>query len=340
MWTTKKPIELGEIKKILVIQFRPFGDVFITSALFEPLRKAFPKAKLCLLLMEPYLSAVEGHPFIDEFITIPRPKGVKYFTTRLQLFYRIWAMKFDVVIDVQNQSGTQQVVFFSGAKYRIGNHKGQFSFVYNYKVKVNSELYAAVHRLELLQPLGIVNPEVKYYMPIKDESRHYINEWLKGVGLHEKEFVIISPSSPVEWKKWSLNNYATTSDMINDEIGLPVVLLWAKNELSDCEKLINLTKNKPILAPQTNLNQALALLEKGKLLICNDGGLNHISCAVGIQTIALFGKLNPSNWSPASVFSHHHHLHNPDFPSDKDFTFGITPEEVMEKVRGNMKYEV
>jgi len=80
MWTTKKPIDTQIIKKILVIQLRPFGDVFITSALFEPLRKAFPNAKLCLLLMEPYLSAVEGHPFIDEFITIPRLKGFKYFT--------------------------------------------------------------------------------------------------------------------------------------------------------------------------------------------------------------------------------------------------------------------
>jgi len=332
MWTTKKPIDTQKIKKILVIQLRPFGDVFITSALFEPLRKAFPDAKLCLLLMEPYLSAVEGHPFIDEFITIPNHKGFKYYTTRLMIFLKIWSMRFDVVVDVQNQSGTQQVALFSGAKYRIGNHKGQFAFVFNYKGKVRSELYAAVHRLDLLQPLGIVNPEVKYYMPVKDESRLYINEWLNEVGLNNQEFVIVSPGSPVEWKKWSMENYAATCDLIYERLGLTAVLLWAKNELSDCEQIVEYAQNKPILAPQTNLNQALALLEKGILLLCNDGGINHISCAVGIQTIALFGVLNPSNWSPASVFTHHHHLYNPDFPSDRDIAFGITPDDVMAKV--------
>jgi len=48
MSTTKK-IDLKTITKILVIQLKPFGDVLLTTAYFETLKKKLPQAKLYYL---------------------------------------------------------------------------------------------------------------------------------------------------------------------------------------------------------------------------------------------------------------------------------------------------
>lgn len=333
MWTTKKPIKTHEIKKILVIQFRPFGDVFLTSAIFETIKKHFPDAKLYYLVKNPYQVTVLEHPFLDHIIPFSQEKGIKYFTNRIKLFKQIRDLKFDLIIDQQNNPGSQQLCLFSGAKYRIGYASGQFSFVYNYKVSKGPDRYTPCQRFDLLKPIGIDEEPWHFHYHIKQESQTYIDKWLQETGLENQDFIVFSPGSPVLKKKWRLSYYANLGDLIIKELGLKVVLLWAKNEYNDCQYVFEHMLNKPIMALETNLNQASALLKKAKILICNDGGINHISCATDTKTIAIFGNTNPAHWSPASVFPHHHHLFKENFPSDKDDSFGISPQDVLTKIK-------
>jgi ADP-heptose:LPS heptosyltransferase len=91
-------------------------------------------------------------------------------------------------------------------------------------------------------------------------------------------------------------------------------------------------ENKPIVALPTNFNEAAAVLKKCELLICNDGGLIHLSVAVGTPSLAIFGNTNPLNWSPNN-FVGHYHIFNENFDSSKDNSFGISPEMAFEKVK-------
>jgi ADP-heptose:LPS heptosyltransferase len=91
-------------------------------------------------------------------------------------------------------------------------------------------------------------------------------------------------------------------------------------------------KTTPIIAPPTDLGQAAALLERVRLLVCNDGGLNHLAVATETPTLAIFGATDPTVWSAASVFPHHRHLHDP-ASSPGDDTFGISAEDAFEEVR-------
>ena len=67
------------------------------------------------------------------------------------------------------------------------------------------------------------------------------------------------------------------------------------------------------------------------MLVCNDGGINHLSVTTKTLTLALFGITDPVAWSPASAFSHHHHLYVPgDWMDDR--TFGISAERVLARI--------
>jgi len=332
-----KPIDTSKIKKILIIQLQPFGDVFISTSITEAIKRHIPHAEIYYLAYKPYYNVLLNHPYIDHIIPVEKGTGFKYYINRVKTLYSINRLRFDLVIDLQNNPNTQIITFLSRAKYRVGWEYGQYAFLYNYKATKGKARYHGSQKFDMLLPLGIPEQPFKYYYHITEGSIQYINNWLSNVGLREQGFLMFSPGSPVVWKKWGLDHYSALGDLIWEEFRLPIVLLWAKSEYEDCCVICDNMTHKPIMAPETDLNQAMALLKQAKLLICNDGGLNHISCAIETKTIAIFGHTNPIHWSPTSVFSHHQHLFNANYQKELDDSFGISPEDVMKKIMEFLK---
>jgi len=331
-----KIINSNKIKRILVAQFTSMGDVLLSAVVLEPLKKAIPDAEITFLVKNPYQEAIVDHPFLDKIIVLKHHKNIKYYTERLKLYKNIYSQKFDLVIclALQNHPGIQQVALFSGAKYRIGYDMGQFSFAFNYRLqKPKDYIYSALRRKDLLKPLGIEEMPINFHYPINLESINFIESWLKEVGLINKDFIVLSPGSPEKRKMWRLDYFAQLGDLIHETYGIPIIISGARNEQEYKKTVYDLMKHKPIISPETTLNQAVALLKCTKLLICNDGGLNHFSCISETNTIAIFGPTNPDKWSPANIFEHHHHMYKPGFPSAMDNSFGITPGDVIEKIK-------
>ncbi|MGC9338034.1 MAG: glycosyltransferase family 9 protein [Candidatus Cloacimonadia bacterium] len=319
------------VKKILIIQLGPFGDVLLTTSYFEQIKKHFPNAELTYLTKEKYYNIVKNHPSIDKFILLKQSSGYAYYLERIRTIKKIRKEKFDILIDQQNMNSTRLLTLFSTAKYKVGYKDAKFSFVYNLKAEQGQIGYTASRRFDILSPLGIKKEPYKLYFYISQEAKRYIDKWLKIKKLSPKQFICISPGSPVLKKKWSLENYAKLSDLLQLNTPYKIILLWGPKELQDVENVSAMMKTEPIMAPPTDLEQAAALLKKCKMLICNDGGLNHLSVTTNTLTLAIFGNTNPKIWSPASEFPTHHHLYNKKFHSKNDNSFGITPEMAFNK---------
>jgi ADP-heptose:LPS heptosyltransferase len=332
MWTTKKPINIHSIKKILIIQFEPFGEVFLTSAILEPIKKKIPNAEIYFLTKEPYHITIHSHPFLDKILKIKAGRFCKNIINNTKLFKFIYDNKFDLIIDQQNNLLSHIICLISKATIKIGYQNNLCKHCYNYHIIPSESQYKAIQKFDLLQPLGISNENWRFYVTISQKSEKYIYDWLEKNDLDTKKFIVFSPGSPFISKQWNLKYYSLLGDLIFEKFHLSVILLWAENEYIDCQYIYDNMKHKPIIAPSTTINQALALLNKTEILICNDGGINHLSCATETKTIAIFGTTNPDIWSPAIIFEHHHHLYKENFPSDNDDSFGISPHDVLNKI--------
>jgi len=324
-------VHLQRINKILIIQYQPFGDVLLNTGYLPALRKKFPNAKIDYLVKHKYSIVLEKNQYLDEIVTFEDGKGLLYIPERIRLLRRIRKRKYDLIIDQIRGTGSAQMTFFSGARYRLGFKHQKYSFVYNVKAERQSIRYYSSMKFDTLKPLGIEEEPHKLYFYIRPESEEYINHWLKILGLHGRKLVCISPGSPVRRKKWSLKSYAALGDMIIENTDCEVIILWAPKEKPDAEQLLTLMKHKPVMALSTDLNQAAALLKKSALLICNDGGLNHLSVATETPSIAIFGSIKPTRWS-AEIFKGHYHFFNEKHDSLMGDTFGIEPEDVFNKV--------
>ncbi|MBS3741837.1 MAG: glycosyltransferase family 9 protein [Candidatus Cloacimonetes bacterium] len=330
MSITKKP-DPSSVKKILVIQLGPFGDVFLTTSYFEHLKKHFHKAQLSYMTKKKYKIIVENHPYIDNYILLKEEQGMNYYLERLRKIKEIRAENFDIVIDQQNKNSTRLFTLFSGAKWKVGYEDARCSWVYNVKAKRGPEIYNPYKRFDMIKPLGIEPDSYQLYYSVSRDSENYIKKWLseKQIG----KFFVLSPGSPIEWKKWNIKNYARLADLIVRNYELTPIWLWGPDEKKDAETGAKLMEEDSFVAPPTTLNQAAALLKRAELFICNDGGINHLAVTTGVKTIALFGATDPHVWSPASEFENHHHMYNPKHNSKEDNSFGYTPEEVLKQVK-------
>lgn len=325
--------QLKDIRKVLIIQLGPFGDALLTTSYFGTLKRCLPGARIHYLVKEPFDQVLRNHPLLDEILVIPKRKGIGYVLERINTIRRIRSRSFDLVIDQQNMPSSQQLAFLSGATYRLGYCDARLSWAYNLKAGRGPLRYSASRKYDILEPLGIREEPYRLILDIPEEAQQCIDAWLSSMGLGYGEAVCISPGSPVKHKRWSLASYARLADHIQKGAGCTVALLWGPDERPEVKNVASLMETEVLLAPPTDLHQAAALLKRCRLLICNDGGLNHIAVTTGTPTLAIFGPTDPVVWSPASVFEHHHHLHCPGFDSKRDDSFGISPEMAFEKVQ-------
>lgn len=322
------------IKKILIIQFRPFGDVLLATSYLAALKEKFPQAKIDFLVKQPFQEILHNNPFINEVIIIGSQKGISYFLARFNLFFSIHKRRYNLVIDQQKGSGSGQVVLFSGAQYKLGWADSRWQAVYNLKAALGQVRYRASQNFDMLKPLGIKERPFKLFYHVNFASKDYINTWLNSQGLGREKFICISPGSPRTRKKWGIQYYAELINLLIQKTSEKIIILWALSEIEDAKTLMHLAKEKElVLAPPTTFNQAAALLKKSKLLICNDGGLNHLAVAIETPSLAIFGNTSPNVWSPEGLIPNHYHISNPDWPRMRDNSFGVRPDSVFDKIK-------
>ncbi len=321
---------MENIRKILIIQYEPFGDVLLNTGYLPFLRKKFPKARIVFLVRHPFNIALEGNPDIDELKVFKKGRGIGYLFSRFGLFAWICGQRFDMVIDQMRGTGSAQMTFFSFARYRVGWQNSRLTFVYNITAPEGKPRYSAALKFDLLKPLGIDEQPFKLFYHIKEKSFEYIDSWLSENKI--SEFICIAPGSPVPKKKWNPKCFAEVADFIVEQQGTPVVLLGSPSEQGDLKNVASKMKHRPYYAPPTDFNQAAAMLKRAKLLVCNDGGMNHLCVTTGTPALSIFGRTKPVNWCP-SMMGNYRCMHVPNHPQDDEKLFGVTSHMVIENIR-------
>jgi len=331
--------QLSGIKRILIIQYKPFGDVLLNTSYLFSLRKKFPDATIDYLVQRPFRTILEDNPNLDNLIIMEKEKGktFPYYWERIKTIFKVRKLKYDMIIDYLRGPGSSQITMFSGAKFKLGwnrktlkNWFKGYNWVYNYRENRDHKIYAGIAKFKLLEPLGIKNSKDNIFYHIKPKSIEFINNWLKEINLDGKKLVVFSPVTPVYRKQWEFERFAEVADKIK-ESGIEVILLWGPGEKEKVKYMASQMKTDPIIAPNTTFNQAAALLKKTYIYIGNDGGIIHLAVSQNTPSIAIFGpKTDPLKWT-AWHLPIHKYLRDFNFKNPKDNTFNITPEMVFDK---------
>ncbi|MFO7949436.1 MAG: glycosyltransferase family 9 protein [Candidatus Fermentibacteraceae bacterium] len=331
---TIPPEELQSIGRILLIQYKPFGDVLLNTGYMPELRRHFPEARIDFLVQEPYRTVLVDNPWLDDLLPMRKLKRdtIPYLRERLRVVRMVRSRGYHVVVDMLRGPGSAQITLFSGARYRLGWRLRRWNWVYNYQVKRDNQRYYARSKFDLLAPLGIREVPHGLYYRVRPESQEYVGRWLRREGLDHGRMVTISPASPLARKQWRPECFSKLGDMIVRRLERPVVLLWGPGERELSELVAEGMETRPYLAPPTSFNQAGAMLRRSAAYAGNDGGINHLAVAMETPSVAVFGPTsNPRKWT-AWHLPRHAFLRNWEHHDPTDTTFGVAPEEVLEKL--------
>ncbi len=100
-------------------------------------------------------------------------------------------------------------------------------------------------------------------------------------------------------KCWPAEHYAALARSLHARHGQPVLLLGSGKEAELCEQIAQAAPGAcTVLAGQTALIDAMALIGAARGVVSNDSGLMHVAAAFGVPQAAVFGSTSPEHTPP------------------------------------------
>ncbi len=325
--------DLTKIKKILIVQYLPFGDVLLGTAYTEILKKLF-NPEIHYLAAKPFDQILEGHPYIDKVVSFEIGKGMDYAINRIKILKEINKEKYDLVIDQLGKPSCKQMILFSGAKYKLGWTNSRMNYLLNLKAERTYHGYSSTRHLEILRPLGIMPQRYRLYIHVPENASKKVKNWMLEKGLKKENLIGIAPSSKDRKKKWNIDLFKELTLNLIETYKKKIILIYAPSEYEDALEVYNGVNHPDVfMSPSLNIKESAALLQNIELLISNDAAIHHMSVATATPSIAIFGPTDAQAWCAEGDFPLHYRVKNDQWvPESNKDDFGISVTDVMKKV--------
>ena len=307
------PIDLNDIKRILIVEMQGFGDTLAVLPTAKALKEKFPEAKLTLITQKVAKDLFKNSHIFDEIIPLGISKTKLGVTDFIRSISKLRQVEYDLLIIPSWSLRHTAVSLIIRSKAKLGylhdyslrlTYHNDFpvearNIVTKKEAKYFKEEHIIIRALKTLEPLGIQNEEVRYQIEVFPKERIYVSELLqRRFGLNEgQDFIIISPGAVWKERAWSLKNWKKLIEMLSARNNLKFIIIGSAEERETysllCDGLRSIN-----LCGQLNLSQLAALIEKCFAFIGVDSGPMHLAAALNKPVVALFGPNIPEVSGP------------------------------------------
>jgi heptosyltransferase-2 len=102
-------------------------------------------------------------------------------------------------------------------------------------------------------------------------------------------------------KRWLPARFAQVADLLAEQNGFQVIIVGTEGDLQVALMTASYMRTRAhVLAGKTDIQQLKAVLARASLVISNDTGTAHLSAALGVPTVVVFGPTEHSVTRPLS----------------------------------------
>lgn len=297
--------------KILVFRALQLGDLLCSVPTLRALRAAHPHARISLLGL-PWAATFAGRyaHLLDSFIEFSGYPGLPERPVDVpgvpRLFRRLQREKFDLALQIHGDGsivngymaliGAARVAGF-GAAAPFGLCPSQF-IPYPHRVP-------EIERpLMLLDHLGIQRQGTHLELPLSVRDDEELDRFPDARGLSQGRFVCIHPGARSPARRWPAERFAAVADALAAR-GLEIVVTGSLEERSLAWDVIRRMRHKARnLATSMSWTALARLVQRARLLVCNDTGVSHIAAAVRTPSVVVFTAADPQRWAPLDRLRH------------------------------------
>ncbi len=283
------------------------GDAVMSLPALAALRDRYPNARITILA-KPWVADLYGRePFCDRVIPYtPKTLGEKWAAGR-----SLEKEHFDAAILLQNAFEAAVVAFAARIPQRIGYARDGRGLLLTQAIPVPKPGEIPSHErfyyLELLRRAGILpvmpeSPAIRLHCAPQAKAAGAIRFEQAGMG---HSVIGMSPGAAYGTaKRWIPEHFAQAAVKVAHDLGEPtsVAIFGSKDERDLCLSIAAQIQQAGIhahaYAGETTLAEFIDLAAACRVYLTNDSGGMHISSALGVPTVAIFGATNHIGTGP------------------------------------------
>lgn len=292
-------------RRVLFIRPGPIGNTLAAVPALRALRKAWPEARVTLLVERLGEEALRGCPYVDEFLIYEKDGADSGPLGWLRAVWEIRKRELTHVVLSKRYFRMSFLAWLSGAPVRVG-----FAG-YGYKISeaVNWQPNRPVidTNLDLVAALGIppAGRELEIWPDAGDKEQ--VAQFLREQGIMERQLCVAIHAGGVTRLRngWPLERYAELAVAIEKQYAVQPIFVGARSDMENIKKIAVLTgKQYPNTASAgLNIRASAQLIGLCKFFIGADSGPSHIAQAVGTPGIIYYGpqedrETNIKRWKP------------------------------------------
>jgi len=301
-----KKIDSGTIRSIIIRAANWVGDAVMSTPMIHAVRGNFPHAQI-YILAKPWVAPVfENSPDIDKILLYESAGRHKGISGILRLAKDLRAYHFDTAFLIQNAFEAALISFLARIPMRIGYNTDGRTLLLTHAVTMSREIkkrHQIDYYLGILEGLGLHSFGREMNLKISVTDRKQAGEILSRHGIFsEKGIIGINPGAAYgSAKRWPKDRYAQLCARLRQvRKDMPIIVFGGPGEEKLGQDICRMAGEGCLsIAGQTNLREAMSLIERCRLFITNDSGLMHVAAALHVPQIAIFGPTDHSTTSPA-----------------------------------------
>lgn len=342
-------------KDIIWIQTAFLGDIILSTASFDGVKKLSPQTKQVLITTPIGAAALKDHPSLDKIVVLDKKKS---FLSQLRAIKKQvdGVCNHKKTVTLQLHKSLRSTLLAHYLKRPVITYKESVGSFFAAQTVSRIALFHEVQRQALLlEPLGVSRQQMKSFQPSLpacefDQISSDFKLAAKDFDQKDKVLIGIAPGSVWGTKKWPAKSFAGLAQQIAKAYPhAGIVLIGSKEEKQDTDLIAStIHQHQQVfnIAGQTNLSDLRWLYPRLTLLVSNDSSPIHYASSFRVPTIAIFGAtcsaMGFGPLSPGSKVIENHDLtcrpcsdHGPKICPLGHFSCmnSISVEQVMQEVR-------
>lgn len=339
-------------QNILVYSLVNLGDVVLTTSAIALLRKAYPAARITMMVRPVVREVVEHNPVIDDVILFDYKAKQNSFGKMRQMVKLLRQRYFDLAISFDRKLRPALLCWLAGVPVRVGPDRvfddkpSRVTWLYTDVIHIRHSLENTL-QAETYQQLirgftGIAGQERPVLAVSTRSDAQKAAELLAGLPQADKK-IALCVQGTFALKTWPKEYFVALVHALNRKYRSAFFIVGAPNDKAYADEIIAAAQMEiQNFCGRTTLTELAALIRQIDLLVTVDTGAAHIAAATGVSMVTLYGCTSPKRWHPlndnAMVLTTEESCcpckiapeECPSWPQPKCL-WGITPEMVLEQ---------
>jgi heptosyltransferase-1 len=290
--------KVSNLRRILVVRLGAMGDVIHALPAVSALAQALPTACIDWIVEPRWACLLQDNSHVNSVIPFPlkawrkQPLNSNSWAACRSLISDLRSQNYDLVIDLQGLIKSAVLARLTGSSRLAGFERSALR-----------EPLAANFYTERLPSSGqhVVDKNLAAIASLLETPRFGAEFPLpKGEDLANlpDDFILTTPVAGWGWKQWPSTRYAQLAGLVQQRLGLPLVLDCAPNDHSYVEEIARTAPYGSTHIHVSTIPELIGATRRARAVVGVDSGPLHIAAALQKPGVGIFGPTDPARNGP------------------------------------------